>query len=152
MTKKRIYGALFVFCICFIWGNSMLSKEMSGAISQFIANILGGGADVGDEGHHLLRKLAHFSEFAALGALSCLFFGTLTNDIYRKYLSVTLTGLIVPLMDETIQIFSDRGYSLVDVWIDISGFVIGALITVLVLFLIAKFRFVKDVHKEGKKS
>ncbi len=133
--KKLIYGILVVLLICFIWGNSILSGEVSGAISHFFADILGGEQGATDEGHFLLRKMAHLTEFAFLGAVSALFFDSLTSDRGKKHLSTALLGVSVPLMDETIQIFSNRGYSLTDVWIDISGYSLGAAITLTVLFL-----------------
>ncbi len=150
MTKKRIYGLLFVFMICFIWGNSILSGDISGAISQFFADILGGEDGASGEEHYILRKLAHFSEFALLAVTANLFFGTLTSDRYRKYLSVACAGVFVPLADETIQIFSDRGYSLVDVWIDIAGYATGSLIIILFTYFLSRRSFVKDVHKADK--
>lgn len=127
MVKKWVYGCLFVLILCFIFGNSMLSKEMSMSISQFVAGILGGtpGEAPSDEGHTFVRKLAHFVEFAALGAVSHLFIDSLMRDKCKKYLTVALIGASVPVVDETIQIFSSRGPALGDVWIDMAGYAVG---------------------------
>lgn len=138
MKRKRIYGTFFVLIICFIWGNSMINAEVSGAISHFIADILGGEGGSTAEGHFLLRKAAHFSEYAALGVATLLFYGTLTADRTKKYLSAALTGVSVPLVDETIQIFSGRGSALTDVWIDISGFTFGTVLISLILFILLR--------------
>lgn len=138
MKKRRFYGTVFVLIICFIWGNSMINKEVSGAISHFIADILGGEGGSTAEGHFLLRKAAHFSEYAALGVATLLFYGTLTADRTKKYISAALTGVSVPLIDETIQIFSGRGPALADVWIDISGFTFGAVLLSLILFILLR--------------
>lgn len=138
MKKRRFYGTVFVLIICFIWGNSMINAEVSGAISHFIADILGGEGGSTAEGHFLLRKAAHFSEYAALGVITLLFYGTLTADRAKKYLSAALTGISVPLVDETIQIFSGRGPALSDVWIDISGFIFGTVLISLILFILLR--------------
>ncbi len=139
MTKKRIYGCLFVLVLCFIFGNSVLSREASGAISHFVAEIIGkvSGGDTGEEGHYLIRKMAHLIEFAALGAISHLFFDSLIRDKYRKYVTISFVGMATPLIDETIQIFSDRGSAIADVWIDMGGYLIGTAV-IFALFAVAK--------------
>ena len=138
MKRKRVYGTVFVLIICFIWGNSMISTEVSGAISHFIADILGGEGGSTAEGHVLLRKAAHFSEYTALGVTTLLFYGTLTADRMKKYLSAALTGISVPLIDETIQIFSGRGSAISDIWIDISGVVFGSALISLILYILLR--------------
>jgi len=143
MTKRKVYGVLFVFMLCFIWGNSMLSQEISGAISHFVAELLGGESGSTDEGHFLVRKLAHLTEYAILGAISYLFLDSLTNDHWRKHLEASLVGVATPLIDETIQIFSGRGPALTDVWIDVLGYSLGA-ITVFLIFYIAFLRARKN--------
>ena len=67
MKKKTIYIILFCLILCFIWGNSMLSREVSGAISHFIADIFGGEQGATEDGHHFLRKLAHLPNLRLLG-------------------------------------------------------------------------------------
>ena len=120
--------------LCIVWGNSMLSTEDSGSISHFIADILGGGAgSASDEGHFLLRKVAHFTEYAVLGLITALLFDSFKIDNAKQYLCAAVIGVSVPLIDETIQIFSGRGPALADVWIDISGFALGAAVTFLVI-------------------
>ena len=120
--------------LCIVWGNPMLSTEVSGSISHFIAAMLGGGSgSASDEGHFLLRKAAHFTEYAVLGVITALLFDSFKIDNAKQYLSAAVIGVSVPLIDETIQIFSDRGPALADVWIDISGFALGAAVTFLVI-------------------
>ena len=71
-NRKRMAVCITLLCVnlCFIWGNSLLPGEISGAISGWLRELLLGAAPEGpDVGHGLLRKLAHFTEFACLGAL-----------------------------------------------------------------------------------
>ena len=138
MKKKTIYIVLFCLILCFIWGNSLLSREVSGAISHFVADIFGGDQGATEEGHHFVRKLAHFSEFAALGAVFLLLTGEYTSDRAKRAFSVAFVGAFVPLCDETIQIFSGRGPALTDVWIDAAGYLAGSLAVVLLGLLCLK--------------
>ena len=56
---------LLIVTLCFIWGNSLLSRESSSALSGRVAAWLRSiGIPVGE---HFLRKLAHFTEFGILG-------------------------------------------------------------------------------------
>lgn len=138
MTKKRVYFALFCLILCFIWGNSLLSREVSGVISHFIADLFGGGQGASDEGHHFVRKAAHFCEFASLGAVFLLWIKELVPQIELRLSLCALVGVAVPLIDETIQIFSGRGPALSDVWLDISGYAVGCLICAAVVFLVLR--------------
>ena len=72
-TDKRLkISAWLIGCLlCFIWGNSLLPGEISGRISdavkEFLAFLLPGEVPGVTTGGGLLRKIAHFTEFAALG-------------------------------------------------------------------------------------
>jgi len=118
----------------------MLSRETSGAISQFVANILGGGSGSGEQEHYFVRKMAHFVEFTMLGAVSCLFFDSSISNARRRYTVVALVGVSVPIIDETIQIFSKRGPAIADALIDMAGYAFGTL-TVVALLLIVRRHF-----------
>lgn len=122
-VRRWAYPALAVLVLAFIWGNSMLPGEVSGELSSGLMQYVGGlFAMFGKRGEYVLRKCAHFSEYAALG-----FFlgGAFTAGGKRKWdrlVYCLLFGLTTACIDETIQIFSaDRGSSLIDVWIDAAG-------------------------------
>lgn len=148
--KIRLCTALLIVNVLFIWGNSLLPGSVSGAISHFVRDILAfifpGGSSDPDSGHGLLRKLAHFTEFACLGALFAWLFGMLS-----KPFSVALPcGFLVACIDETIQRFvPDRGPSFKDVLIDTSG----ALLGIVLLFLgytICKKRAKRPMEETSK--
>ena len=65
--KLRICTVLLILNIAFIWGNSLLPGEVSGAFSGWVWNLLAtffpDRPEDPDAGHGLLRKLAHFTEF-----------------------------------------------------------------------------------------
>ena len=135
--NKNILIALIALTLCFIWGNSLMPASLSGAISGWVKNvlsaILGDMGSSGASGYGLLRKIAHASEFAVLGALLT----TLMADKLRQRLPVVaLCGLSSALVDETIQLFSEGRAGLVkDIWIDMGGFCFGVLMVYLICCL-----------------
>lgn len=123
--KKRILTALIILNLGLIWGNSLMNDTRSEAISGGVLAFLGQFLPVllTAAGHTFLRKAAHFSEFALLGLLYC---GR--HRLVRRETPLHLMGfgLAVACIDETIQIFTPgRASSLIDVWIDTSGFALG---------------------------
>ena len=132
--RKRIALLLIGLNLAFIWGNSLMngtdSGNMSGGIMAWMNAFLGLGSEGAELLHHLIRKAAHFTEFACLGALLA-WYGLLTEEKH-KFAFPALLGMAAGLVDETIQLFTpDRGPSLTDVWIDTSGAVTG----IMLLFL-----------------
>jgi len=130
-TKKRmaICCTLTVLCLAFIWGNSLLPGEISGAISDEVEHILEmllpEGEQLVEESVFPLRKVAHFTEFTALGLCLTWLFGMLQ----KGRLPAFLCGAAVACVDESIQIFvPDRGPGLRDVGIDTCGVLTGLLL------------------------
>ena len=130
-TDKRIRIAvcLLILILTFIWGNSLMPGEVSGAISNWVkdilANFLPMGPEEEDGGGHLIRKLAHFTEFAALGATLGWLFGMLKKGKLRPF----GCGVLAASIDETIQRFvPDRGPSVWDVLLDSCGVLTGILL------------------------
>ena len=127
-TKKRktICLLLTMANLAFIWGNSLMNGADSGALSggilAWINSVLGLGEEGAEILHLLIRKGAHFTEFACLGMLLAWHFGM--ADVKGAALGAypLLGGLLAACTDETIQIFVDgRGSSLMDVWVDTFG-------------------------------
>ncbi|MBQ8835178.1 MAG: VanZ family protein [Oscillospiraceae bacterium] len=126
-TEKRLRLAytLLALNLVFIWGNSLLPGELSGAISDWVKELLShllAGTPSAGGGGGLLRKLAHFTEFAALGM--CL--GWIAGMLAKPRSRALLAGILAACIDETIQVFvPDRGPSLIDVGIDSCGVLTG---------------------------
>ena len=126
--RRKLCNALLVCNLTFIWGNSLLPGELSGAISDWakalLANLLPVG-EPGESGGFLIRKLAHFTEFAALGALLSWHFGMR----HKKKALPLICGIAAACIDETIQMFvPDRGPGIRDVLIDSCGVITGMLL------------------------
>ena len=129
--------------LCFIWGNSLLPGKDSGELSGFVGQLLQKLLPFLDlesgTGMHLLRKAAHFSEFAALGFSFTWFYGMLSKKKLWSLGLPLVSGAIAAAIDETIQIFSpDRGPSIKDVGIDTCGVIAGILVLTLLHWLFTR--------------
>ena len=139
--RKMICTLLLIVNLAFIWGNSLtpgaVSGDMSGGILAWVNQFLGLNESGAELLHHLIRKAAHFTEFACLGALLAWYWG-MRSDRHPVALP-SLLGMAAAVVDESIQMFTpDRGPSLTDVWIDTSGVVTGMMILLLGHHLIKK--------------
>lgn len=139
--KVRIlFAVLLAGMIALIWGHSMMPANQSAAESSqlliYVNHVLGVINIQITE--HVLRKMAHFSEYAVLGLL--------LRINFQRHLIVSLfLGLLVALTDETIQLFIEgRSGSVTDIWIDFSGILFSTLCLYLIRIL------VKRISKFGK--
>ena len=129
--KKRVLTILIAANLALIWGNSLLpgvsSEADSGGVLAFLGRFL--PMLLTEAGHTFLRKAALFLEFALLGLL---YSGRHALAKGTPSLHQMLFGLTVACIDETIQIFTpDRASSLIDVWIDASGFALGIVVIII---------------------
>lgn len=132
--------ALLAAVLLFIWGNSLLppswSWRVSGVVQEAVEQVLPvEQADglIGQVKGFTVRKLAHMSEFALLGALLALL--TCAHSRRDRVALMLLLGLLAALLDETIQKFTGRTSSVLDVWLDFSGVVLGLLLARLFFLL-----------------
>lgn len=126
--KKHVLTVLIGLNLALIWGNSLMDAQNSNAVSGGVLAFLGRFLPVlmTEAGHTFLRKAAHFSEFALLGLLFCGRHHLVRNEPPFHLLGF---GMAVACIDETIQIFTPgRASSLIDVWIDTSGFALGLVV------------------------
>ena len=120
-----ILAVLIAATLAFIWSNSSDSPEDTHEKSDGIVEIFDPFDLVSDEDFSfLIRKAAHFSEYALLGAE--LFVMRLLLE-RSSNTAVPLAVLCTAVIDETIQIYSDRTSSTVDVIIDFFGGLAGIL-------------------------
>ena len=134
-TKKRMIlcTALLIAVLAFIWGNSLTNGEDSGNLSGSIMEWINAFLRLDELGaerlHHLIRKMAHFTEFACLGLLLTWRFGMMGEKKGHLFCMPLLFGMMAACVDETIQVFvPDRGPSPVDIWIDTCGVAAGIVI------------------------
>ena len=146
-TDKRLKISLRLIAalLCFIWGNSLLPGEISGAVSDWVkdilAKILPGEVPGVTSGGGLLRKIAHFTEFAALGFCMAWRLGMLEK---RKIMALVF-GFGAACVDESIQVFvPDRGPGIRDVLIDTCGVAAGMGLLLLICIIQSKIKQSKE--------
>ncbi len=126
--RRKILLCLLILVLLLIWGQSCLPSDLSRLESKGIFDLIRPvlAFFLGEDRvtHNLVRKLAHFTEFFFLGCLIALL---LPMDWKRRLLCCGLC-LLAAFLDETIQVFSDRGDQVVDVWLDFSGAAVGILL------------------------
>ena len=135
----RLFVWLLIAVLVFIWGNSLLPASVSGAISGWLHELLtallpGEGNPSGGDG--LLRKLAHFTEFALLGIV---LFQLIQNREEKTSVAWVLSlgcGFFAACVDELLQHFSPgRAPRFGDVCIDMAGVLTGTLLYLTIHFI-----------------
>ena len=164
MTKgKKAYVivlcVLLVLVLAFIWGNSMIGQDSSAAESSVIYDkvvepTVKPVVEPIEQKYNivlldraLFRKYAHWTEFCVLGVIVGLLLFATKKYKFVHVFAVFAFGLAVAVMDETIQIFSARGPSIKDVWIDFWGYATASV----VFLIIYSVKFVK-AKKQQKKA
>ena len=155
MKQKKIstivLSALIVLTLAFIWAHSMRSIPASRAesldvlarVRPFLEFFVGKN----NATDHLVRKLAHFLEFGALGAEFVLLIAVLKHETWKYIAACLLFGLAAAAVDETIQIFYHRGSQVKDVLLDFAGCCAGMLFTELLTRLIRAVRRRKNTRR-----
>ena len=145
---RLILLLLIVATVSFIFIQSTYPPEESGeksdAVGDILAEIIPPDTPVGGYVQDNVRKLAHFVEFSLLGIFVSLY----VYMSYRKIPVVIATyfsGLLVALIDETIQIFSMRGANVADVWLDFLGYTVG---TVIIYTVCSIYSFIRKKCKQ----
>lgn len=143
--RTLAWGAALLLWVGFVWGHSLVGGAASSAESGRVVALLRplfeatGVTDL-DLMTFVVRKCAHFSEYAVLGGIARTFWTRVSRELGSRASSsrhrVLLAGLVltalVPCLDETIQLFvPGRSGSPRDVAIDLAGVATGALLTCL---------------------
>ena len=131
---RNIIFSLTAFMMLFAWIHSCFPASISSKESEGVLQFVYGffklfGLDR-DGAEHVIRKVAHFTEFAVIGGLllSCAYCFDRRRP-HRFYVYVLFAGLLTAVVDETIQLFVEgRAGMIVDVWIDLGGVVFGSLL------------------------
>ncbi len=167
-TRLVIWAVLAVLLLAFIWGNSFLSvrnsTDASVWVMKLVTPLLEKFVGAGNVTDHLVRKIAHFVEFAALGFVLYWVMrlagrrrsgagSVFSSDSRRSNSSASAApvglralcralfwGFFAGFLDETIQVFTGRGPQITDVWLDFAGLTCGALLAALIGLLVRERR------------
>ena len=139
--KKRQIALFSVLALCVmavIFWNSLQNAQQSNALSggllawlkPYVLQLFGGSEVLM---HEVIRKTAHFVEFAALGLCLCGVADGLRRDFWRTSLLFfpLFVLLSTAVTDEFIQSFSDRSSAVKDVLLDFCGGTFGLAAAVL---------------------
>ena len=140
---------LVILMLAFIWCHSMMPGSLSSMESEWFLTLVRPLVSVLErlfsrfgmemDPSYLVRKLAHFSEYAVLGMLVYLLF--LKPGGRGKIVLSAAVCLAAAAVDEGIQILAaGRGPALKDVGIDFGGSCAGMLVAALVVFLFYRIR------------
>ncbi len=151
-SKKRVHVIMHVLLViavmAFIFSHSLAnraqSSEESMSVLDFLMKLLGTVGLGNGLTEHIVRKMAHFSEFAALGFFAAIVMQDIRIVRIPYVLNVFLFGILCAMTDETIQLFNDRSARVTDVWIDFCGSVCGCLVFLLLRWLWRKHKRKKD--------
>ena len=126
-SRKILCAVLLVCNLLFIWGNSLMDAELSGSFSQWLRDLLGTVAgELPGQSDGVLRKLAHFGEFCALGFLLSWQFAMRKEKERAWVLPSAVLGCLAACVDEMLQHFSPgRAPRFTDVGIDTAGVLVG---------------------------
>ena len=154
IMKKWKWKILILFYLCFIYGNSLthavISSKESGYFLIRIQNLLSGaGIDAWWLTEHLVRKAAHFTEYAGLGFLLAMNTGAGIAPVFCHLKQNLTAAIFMPFIDETIQLFVEgRSGQISDVWLDMAGIFAGGMATVclakIVRIILKNGRFPQD--------
>ena len=144
LAGRVLFTAALISCIWFIFSNSLQIAEVSEGSSGRVLGLMQGVLRrLGLPGAadrltmHIVRKLAHFSEYMLEGFLLMLCLRVYTRHFFKHVSWPILGGLLTALTDETIQLFvPGRSGQVTDVWIDFSGVLTGLVVGLILLGLI----------------
>ena len=149
-TQKRLWlcGSLLLCNLAFIWVNSMLPREVSAALSRWVAQLFAAlntdESGISDIKDGPLRKLAHFLEFCSLGMLFTWFYSMLLKKPWQHLALPFLCGVAAACLDETIQCFvPGRGPGIKDVGIDTLGVTLG-IVSIYFISLKTKSKYLEE--------
>ena len=144
MTRKTrivLFTVLSLLIMAFIYGNSIPSipesRETSLSIAALLRPLLDPKHRLDDEVYHILvRKLAHFVEYGALGTSLTALAAQFEWKKWHLPVAPMVVSVLVALSDEGLQYFTGRGNSMKDVGIDSCGALCGMLFVLAVIWLI----------------
>ena len=149
--KKCILRIVFLVIIIvisgIIFGFSAQDGEESGNLSKTVITKIADILNVEENsrenfietGEKVIRKLAHFTIYTALGMSTIAFL--LTFDLKKniQIISTIIWGFLYASTDELHQMFSSgRHASFLDVLLDTSGVIFGTIIVILIVYIYKK--------------
>ncbi len=126
----RLIKILIALTLAFIWVNSLMPRAESQAVSQGLLERIvelfrALGIHISPKSDHFLRKLAHFVEYGILGAEFSLLLHLRDKQGPQGFVNCAFAGLSAAVIDESLQLISNRGSQVQDVLLDFCGYMVG---------------------------
>lgn len=150
VAAQVLFTLCLVFSVWFIFQNSLEIAQVSGARSEQVRallNKLAGVVGLGPFSLHTVRKLAHFTEFALMGFWFMLCLRVYTRHFIKHVSWPLFCGLLVAVLDETVQLYvPGRSSSVRDVLIDFGGVLCGLFLALLIL-MFCRMCYILFLHR-----
>lgn len=144
---RILLAVAIVATVIFIWSNSLAnadeSTKMSDSVIAKVKPIIDPKNRIMDDVFEMIvRKAAHFCEFALLSAEVCLFVSTIKGFglmVLPSFLLSVAPPFVCAVVDELLQLTSaGRACRFTDVLIDLGGIITGVLFVWLIRFIVQK--------------
>lgn len=151
--KTALFGAMSLVVLFFIFGNSLRSRAESSTQSLGWVALLRPYLDPAgrlseDMFHSLVRKMAHFAEFFALGVSIGGFSINLGRLRERLYVALPLLlVLAAAVCDEWIQTFTGRAGMVSDIVLDSCGGLTGLMLVAILTRLLQEIAAKRERRK-----
>ena len=149
--EKRLTLLALVLMTALIWGNSLLPRQQSGAVSEDVTELLEPVLQVlhmePSFWHYFVRKAAHFTEFFLLGGLWILFLRC--RRIPFSWFYGLGFSVVTAWADEGLQLLSGRNASIEDVVLDSCGALVGVVLTLVLSALVNWLQCCRDRKNSG---
>jgi VanZ family protein len=126
--KHVIWWCVLTLTTLLIWGQSLLTRDLSAAQSGALQGLLGRLFGEGIYSTFLyqnIRKVAHFTEYAVLGAEWAGFRLSVSPARRPTWQLMLVAGPLTATCDELLQFVSARAPRVTDVLLDCSGYFVG---------------------------
>ena len=138
------FAILNLLLIAFIFIHSLtpadISQEESGAVTDWLSYVF-----PFELSENLVRKLAHFIEFSALGIITTLTVYSYCQKVMGGVYFKLFVCLATAVCDEAIQLNIDgRSGQVSDIFLDFSGCLVGLILTSIVIGIVLYLKKRKD--------
>ncbi|MBP1557224.1 MAG: VanZ family protein [Oscillospiraceae bacterium] len=144
-TAKRTCAVILLLItaalLIFIWGNSLMSRQLSHLQSEAALQAVSPLVDSMTESgltEPMLRKIAHFTEFFAVSAALTLLLRLFRPTSPQLIFNCLSLGLMIAVVDESLQIISARGPLVSDILLDFCGVIAGTVFSLVVASICEK--------------
>ncbi len=138
---------LDLLILVFIFSHSIATADLSSNESGFVRNLLNFLLNT-ELSEHIVRKIAHFTEFFAFGFCTSMTVFSFNKNILTGTFLKLFACLSSAVLDEFLQLSSDgRSGQVTDIILDFGGSLAG-----IVMSIIAVIIYMKGFEKNGKEK